>query len=309
MYYPLNYQQINWTEGRYSPSTVKNYNNYAFAFWERNLFQRLISVIDFKLPTDWQGSTADFFYYVLFRNGFVCISKNDEFGQFFQPCTISGFNFYYQPVRAVIANPKYSAQLTIGENCELLKLTPDFTGVWDIITYYAEKLAILESAINMNAINSKLAYIVTGKNKAAIESLKQMMDAINRGNPTVFIDNRLTNDRTDDALPIDLYTVQKIKENYILGDLLRDFQTILNNFNEEIGIQSIPYEKKERMTKYESESRLESSLCKLRVWEKSLESSLTAVKALYPDLELSYTINYGGGENGASGENNPDRNV
>ena len=293
-YTPLNYNALNWVEGRYSPSTVKSYNNQVFGFWVRNLFFRLCSVINFKLPDEWSGSKTDFFYYCLFRNGFIAVGENDKFGKFFQPCSLYGFNFYYQPTHAVIANPKYSARLEIGKECEILKLTPDYYGCWDLLQYYAEKLAVIDSAINMAAINSKLAYIVTGKNKAAIESLKQMLDNINKGNPTVFIDNRLTKDRTDDELPIDLYPIQKVKENYILGDLLRDFQTVLNNFCEEIGIPTLPYEKRERLTSYESESRQISSSAKLKVWQKSLDASIEAIKSLYPDMDISYTLNFGG---------------
>lgn len=128
MYFPLNYASINWLEGQYSPSAVKSYNNVVFNFWERNLFQRLISVINFKLPEEWSGGITDFFYYCLLRNGFVAISENERFGKFFQPCAVYGFNFYYQPTTALIANPRYSAKLKIGEECELLKLTPDFYG-------------------------------------------------------------------------------------------------------------------------------------------------------------------------------------
>ena len=295
-YTPLNYQQLNWVEGRYSPSAVKPYNNQVFSFWMRNLFQRVCSVIDFKLPEEWSGSVTDFFYYCIFRNGFVCISRNEKFGTFFQPCTVYGFNFYYQPTHAIIANPKYSVRLEIGTECELLKLTPDYCGCWDILQYYAEKLALLDSSINMSAINSKLAYLATGKNKAAIESLKQIIDQINRGNPAVFTDKALNNDRTDDAPPIDIYTFQKVKENYILTDLLQDFNTIINNFCEEIGIPTLPYAKKERLTQYESESRQISSSAKVKVWQKSLDSSIEAIKALYPDIDLSYTLNFGGGD-------------
>ena len=308
MYFPLNYASINWLEGQYSPSAVKSYNNVVFNFWERNLFQRLISVINFKLPEEWAGGITDFFYYCLLRNGFVCVSENERFGKFFQPCAVYGFNFYYQPTTALIANPRYSAKLKIGEECELLKLTPDFFGCWDIITYYAEKLSLLDNAINMNIVNSKMAYVITGKNKAAVHSLEQMIDKINQGYPTVAIDQRLTKDRTDDELPIDVYTIQKVKENYVVGDQLRDFQTILNNFMEEIGVPTLPYEKKERMTVYESQSRVDSSMCKLQVWKKSLDASLDAIHKLYPDIDISYEFNFGGDADG-KGKTDADGNV
>ena len=122
MYTPLNYHQINVAAGSYTPSNDKNFNNKTFAFWERALFQRAQSVLDFEVPAEWDGKVKDFFLYCLFKYGFICISKNDEFGQFFQPCTLSGFDFYYQPTKAIIANPIYNEELEIDKQCALLKL-------------------------------------------------------------------------------------------------------------------------------------------------------------------------------------------
>ena len=76
MYTPLNYQQINIAAGSYTPSDVKSYNNKTFAFWERALFQRAQSVLDFEVPEAWDGKVKDFFLYCLFKYGFICISKN-----------------------------------------------------------------------------------------------------------------------------------------------------------------------------------------------------------------------------------------
>ena len=50
-YIPLNYEQINIAAGTYTPSTIKAYNNEAFRFWERALFQRATSVIKIKMPS------------------------------------------------------------------------------------------------------------------------------------------------------------------------------------------------------------------------------------------------------------------
>ena len=66
MYTPLNYQQINIAAGSYTPSSVKSYNNQTFAFWERALFQRAQSVLDFEVPKEWDGKVKDFFLYCLF---------------------------------------------------------------------------------------------------------------------------------------------------------------------------------------------------------------------------------------------------
>ena len=183
MYYPLNYDQITWMSGHYSPQSVKSFNNATFSYWERSLYQRALSVIKWHLPENWQGSTKDFFDWCLARFGFVMISRNEEFGYFFSPVNVKGFDLYYQPTEAVMANPKLNRTFVIHEECELLKLTPDFRGgYWDVIVYFAEKLSTLDVAIQTNMINSKLAFILGAKNRNAAEALKTIMDRVNREN-------------------------------------------------------------------------------------------------------------------------------
>lgn len=292
MYTPLNYNQVTTLTGSYFPVSVKSYNNMTFAYWERSLFQRAASVFNFKLPDNWTGGIKDFFYWCLFRFGFVMASYKDEVGYFFQPCTVSGFNMYYQPVKVIVANPQriVSGEYRIGEQCELLKLTPDFIGVWDIIAYYAEKLSALDVAINTNIINSKHAFILAGRNKAAAEALKTITDRVNRGEPAVFIDRALNNDKVDKTEPFIFQPLQDIRDNYVVGEQLKDFQTILNNFDAEIGIPTIPYQKKEKMVTDEANSRDKDSVSRITVWQRSLDSSIDAIKTLYPDLDISYTL-------------------
>ena len=173
MYTPLNYDQINAVAGHYSPALVKSYNNLQFNYWERALYQRIASVIKVEgLPEKWTGSRRDFFFYCLYRFGYVGVFNTPEFGLAFQPCTLSGYDFYYQPKRILVSNPLLSRQFEIGESCELLKLTPDFRGVFDIIVYFAEKLASLDGAISQSIINSRFAYLIAAKNKSAAEAAK-----------------------------------------------------------------------------------------------------------------------------------------
>lgn len=290
MYFPLNYNQINAGAGHYSPASVKAYNNKSFAYWERSLFQRAASVFMFQVPAEWQGKIKDFFLYCLYRFGFIAISRNEKFGYFFQPCTLTGYNFYYQPTRALITNPEYSADLTIGMECELLKLTPDYRGTWDIISYYAEKLSLLDNAINMSLINNKYAFILGAKNKSAANAIKKILDLINKGEPAVVYDQRILNDDRDKDSPFQFLERKNLKESYLTTDQLRDFQTIINNFDAEIGIPTIPYEKKERMVASEADSRMIDSVSRLTIWKNTLDASIEEIKALYPDLELSVEI-------------------
>lgn len=97
MYIPFNYQQINTAAGLYNPSPVKAYNNQTFAFWERALFQRALSVLDISLPEDWNGSIKDLFNYILFKIGFVIVFNEDKYGTIFTYGSLRGYDVFYRP--------------------------------------------------------------------------------------------------------------------------------------------------------------------------------------------------------------------
>lgn len=292
MYFPLNYEKINIGAGTYNPSPVKAYNNITFNYWYRWLFQRATSVFDFTLPDEWQGKRKDFFLWCLFKYGFVAITYTEKFGYIFHPCTLAGYDLYYQPVRAIITNPVYKAELKIGEDCELLKMTPDYFGVVDIIAYYAEKLSTLDGAINMSLINNKFAFMLMAKNKPMAEALKKVMDKINKGEPTIIVDQKVFNDKVDGEEPWQFLERPNLKQSYITTEQLQDFNTILNNFDAEIGIPTIPYQKKERMVTSEAESRILDSSAKSIVWYECMESSIKTIHDIYPALTLDVKMRY-----------------
>ena len=290
-YFPLNYQQINVAAGAYNPSNVKSFNNKTYAFWERSLFQRACSVVQFELPEEWQGSVKDFFYYCLFKFGYVAVFETDKLGKVFQPCTLNGYNFYYQPTEALISNPLYSDKLTIGEQCEIIKLTPDYYGIWDVISYYAEKLSTLDNAINMSLINNKFAFLIGARNKTAGEALKKMLDKVNRGEPAVIYDMKLLNDPQDKAEPWQFLERKNLKESYLTTEQLMDFQTLLNNFDTEIGIPVLPYQKKERMVVSEAESKIIDATSRSVVWFDTLSSCIGVVNKHF-DMNIGVSLRY-----------------
>lgn len=292
-YIPLNYNQINVGAGTYSPSPVKSYNNRTFGFWIRALFQRITSVIEFDLPEEWQGTVKDFFLYCMYKYGFVAVFDSDEFGMSFQPCAPKGYDFYYQPTDVVISNPLYQAILKIGTECELLKLTPDYVGIWDIIEYYAERFSSLDNAINMSLINCKTPYILGAKNKTASSALKKIFDKVNRGDPAVIFDEKLINDPNTKDTPFQLIELlRNPKEAYLTTDQLMDFQTILNNFDAEIGIPTVPYQKKERLVAEEATMRVYDGCARSLTWFNTLTTSIAEVKKLYPDIILNARLHY-----------------
>lgn len=282
-YIPLNYENINLLAGHYSPNTVKIGNNDAFDYWVRSLFQRAQSVIRIEnLPEEWDGSVKDFLYYCLFRFGYVAMFNNLQFGKCFQPCGLNGFDFYYQPTKAIITNPKLKVDLKIHEECEILKLTPDYRGIWDIIERYAEKLSLIDPALNMALINSKYSLIMGSSTKAGAKFLEKVVDKVNEGNPAVIFDSsvQLPKDPVTKEDAITDLSRKDIKNTYIGTDLLQDASTILNNFDSEIGIPTIPYQKKERMVTDEAQSKIVDSTSRSLIWIDTMNESFKLINAM-----------------------------
>ena len=311
-YLPLNYEQINCLAGHYFPSQVKPYNNQAFLFWQRSLFQRACSTIIIDVPEEWKRH-KDLLYWSLFAYGFCGVFDLPAFGKCFNPVTLSGYNFYYEPTIAILANPSMPSdsknEFEIGKECEVIKLTPDYMGIFDIITYYAEKLASIDCAINTAIINTKFAYIVGSKNKAASETLKKLFDKVSKGEPAVFFDSKLANDPNDKEAPWQALFRDNLKQSYIITDLLKDFQTILNNFDCEVGIPTIPYEKKERMVQSEAESRQIDSTARSIIWYEELERTMKLANDFLGIDGLKVTLRYNLEEGGEADGNSEDNTV
>lgn len=308
-YTPLNYEQINNIEGHIQPSMLKYCNSVTYAYWQRSLFQRAISTIDFQgLPDTWSASVRDFFYWCIFAYGYVGVFDTDEYGLSFQPGALYGFDFYYQPTEFIVANPKLNRRFKIHKEAELIKLTPDYRGIWDIISYYAMLLSALDSGINMSIVNNKFAYLMGAKNKAAAETLKKIFDKIAAGDPAVIFDQSLLpQDPQSKEEPWSFLERSNLKQSYLTTDQLMDRSTLLSSFDAEIGIRSLPYNKKERLVTAEAESREQDSTARLMVWKATLDSSLELVNKMF-DISIKAILTYDkeDPENG-SGENNPDR--
>ena len=313
-YTPLNYSELNNLAGHYSPSMVKAYNNATYGYWERSLFQRAVSRIQTELPENWEGSRRDFLLFCLLKLGYVFVSYSENLGYWFNPGGLYGIDFYYQPTEFILANPRSSelnlkTRYVLHEEGELLKFMPDYQGIFDIISYYAEKLSALDNAINMSIINNKFAFILAAKNKATAEALKKILDKINKGEPAVFIDKMLMNDPNDGSTPWQFLELQKLKENYITDKQLIDFQTILNAFDAEIGINTVPYQKAERFVSAEANSRAVDSQARIITAIECLQSSVKDIKRLYPDIRLSFTFRKEEIAEDGNSESNIDRPV
>ena len=303
--------------GMQIPSTYYKDKSLEYRYWFRSLIHKIDSSIVFKnLPKGWSN---DFFMFCLWVRGYVLVFKTDrkdlqEYGEngiVFNPCHVSGYDFYYQPTTALVSNPhmptKFSYEFDLRkDNAALLKLTPDFWGVLDIIDYYASKLAELSKGIDMSIINSKFGLIASASNEAQAATLKSVMDELQKGNPLVVYKDQLK--ESDEIIPrkepFEIW-IQELKKNYILTDQLQDFQTILNSFYTEIGLP-VAIEKKERMITSEADFASAQSQARIACWVETLRESLEIInKKFNTKIEVEYAreINDNGDREGAESEN------
>lgn len=288
IYRPYFENDINFKDAINRPSTVKARNNRSFCFWERGLFERAKFALEITLPEFWHGRIKDFIIWTLFRRGFVGVKYTPEFGYLAQPCSLSGHDVWYQPTKGIISNPAIAGSLKfdIGKDGAILKLTPDYQGIWDVIDRYAAELSSLDNALDMAIINSKFAWFFGAKNKGAATAIKKGFDQIQRGEPLVVYDQKIADDNASHSEPFQ-YVNFNLKNNYITDQLLADMSTILRNFDAEIGIPTVPYEKKERLVTDEANARQLESVARATVWIDTINESAKDVKAVYPDIDIS----------------------
>lgn len=278
------YDFLNLYNAYIDPSTVHCSDSYIVRYFTRYLFQKAISVFEWKgMPEHW---SKDFFLYVLYARGYLTITDVPGYGPIPQNCSLMGRNIFYQPKEVIIANPAIKGQQitrTIDKDCVLLKLTPDYAGIIDIVSIYADKMALCLESAGINILNSKLAYVFASKNKAFAEAFKKMFDQINAGNPAVVIDKDLMN---EDGSPSWMTFTQDIKSNFIAPELIELLKKIENNFDAEIGLPNNPTEKKERLIVDEVNANNASTYAKSQLWLDSLKEGVEKANRMF-NLEIS----------------------
>lgn len=299
----FNYEFINTYQGVRSPNgTVEN--DLSTWYFFRSLYQRALSIVDFELPEDWN---KNYFKNVLFGMGYIGIIDTAEYGIIPQIANISGYGLYLQPTKILVAQPLVNFEGTRGENCELIRLTPDFRGICDIVEHYAVQLAKIHTSINVSLINSRLGLVAVAKNKNASETLKVIAEKISSGESLVIYDKVLKDmdNINGDNSPI-FETTFNVKENYITNMLLDDMNTILTNFDKEVGIPVID-DKRERRIQSEVQMITNDSCARAETWEKMLTESIDDVLKVFPELNISFEFKKGVMDNEPYTETDSDR--
>lgn len=280
---PVFYDYVNAYNSSFQPSTSHATETELSRFFQRYLLQEAISVFKWTMPEMW---SKDYFLYTLYTYGFVAIINTNKYGVIPQMCGLRGYDVFYRPTNAIISNPLLTGILEprIGTQCTLIKLQPDYGGIMDLVTKYADIMAMTMQTAGCNIQASKLAYVFTAENKAGAESFKRMYDSIASGNAMVVQDAKLK--RSDGTSAWEMFT-NNLRNNYVAGDMLVDLQKWRNMFCTEIGIPNANTEKKERMLSDEVNANNQETYTKADMWLEELKEGCKQAVDMFPGIELS----------------------
>lgn len=285
---PFTFDAININTGQTPQAFLRIHNTGVSRFFKRYLMQDALSVLDWTLPENWD---PDYFRYCLYGFGFVAIFRTDLFGTIPQNCTLSGYNVFYRPTKALIANPLIGAtELDINRNCTILKMQPDYGSISDMVDYYGDLMALTYESLAGNILNSRLAYLVGVDSKAEADKFKVIFDEILSGKPAVVY--RAEKGSTGSGLskmPNNnqwQIVLQNLKQTFIAPDLLESLNSIRDEFLTMIGIPNLSERKKERVNQIDSNRNTMETQAKIDLWLDELNDGIYAAKAMFPELSM-----------------------
>ncbi len=282
------YQARNIYNAVRSPSTVHVKNTRLQRYFRKYLLQKAMSVFKWKLPEEWD---RDYFLYTLYGRGFISILYTDRYGVICQECAPGGYNLYYRPSYVIVTNPllKETLTLTIDTDCVLLKLQPDYSSIMDIVTYYADQMALCSEAMGVNLVNTKSGTVFGAESKAQAETYKKMYDNLSEGDPAVVIGKNLLN---DDGSPNWFPFTQHLKESYVVSDILSDMRKIEAMFDTEIGIPNANTDKRERLIADEVNANNVETASRSELWLETVRKELNKANAMFNlTLAVDWRVN------------------
>ena len=289
---PYTYDYMNLVLSRFNPSAIHTKDTALFNYFVRYLFQKLLSVYEFKNLPEWWAE--NYFKYVLFGDGYIAVFDTDRYGVIPQQCTLSNdHTIFYQPSEVLIANPVLQElRLKIGRDCELLKLQPDYASAMDIVCTYADLLAVALETANINLMNSKASFIFMAQNKAEAETYKKLYDELAGGKPFAIVSKTLMNE--DGTKNWDFF-IQNVGQNYITDRILNDMKTIEDQFNTKVGILNANTQKRERLISSEVMANDIDTKALVNVWLDTMHSDLDRINGRYGldiQVDYRYQLNY-----------------
>lgn len=260
------------------PSDVDGVANTSAMYYRKKLLRLILARFEWELPREWD---KDYFLTTLFHEGHIAITDT-PLGVLALRSGLTGINVYDRPTTAVFANHVLgNFNKTIGVDCSIIKLMYDYTGVDWIITRYATLLAMCDSGIAVNLMNTKATYVFGATSKGQAQTFKKMYDDIAQGKPAVFVGDGVTKES---------FFNMPAKENFIADDVQLLKRKIVNEFLTDIGINNTNLDKRERLTDDEVNANNEEVRFNIMDWYDNIQTGIKETKILFPEVDMSCQI-------------------
>lgn len=272
------------------PTKVNGQLNTRSQFYRRELYKIIKSCFDIKVPETWD---IDYVLNQLIIVGYIFVVRSNKVGVIALKGSLTGINYLELPTKGVFAAPMLGNWTSvIGKDCELIYLernrAKSYYNFQSLVQITAQKLASCDCGIDMNVMNSRLAYAFEAESKAQGDTIKAMYDEITEGNPLVVY--------RKDALTQGQKGLQvffnNIKQNYI-ADVIQDTKrSIMNEFLTSLGINNANTDKRERLNSDEVNSNNIELMANVDIWKLNLKRQLDKVRSLFPDLDFDIKLRY-----------------
>lgn len=239
-------------------------------YWQWGL-KKILSRFNLQgAPDEWD---MNYFWSHLFLDGAIAI-LDTELGVIPLRCGYTGINVWDRPTDIVIANHVLgSFQRKIGTGGALIHLQYDYQGVSPILQRFSTLLAMCDSAISVNLMNSKVAFIGFVDDAAQAKTMQKMYDEISSGNPAVFPRKSQVNNEN--------FMFNNVRNSFIADDVMLVRRKIVNDFLSDIGINNANLDKRERLNEQEVNANNEEVRFNVLNWLDSIQEGLDVANKLY----------------------------
>lgn len=260
------------------PSDVDGVMNTSTLYYRNYLLKKLFGRFTFSgIPDGWD---EDYMLEVLFLNGFFTITDT-EAGILPLKCSLTGINVFEKPTSVIVANPVIgNFERTIDVNCVVIQLQPNYEGVYNMINRYSTLLAMCDSSIAVNLMNTKAAHVFGATNKAQAETFKKMYDEISCGKPAVFM---------KDGLNEENFFTMPVKQYFIANDVQLLKRKIVTEFLTEIGINNTNTDKRERLTDDEVNANNLEVSANIQCWIDNVGWGIDKANQMF-NLNLKFVV-------------------
>lgn len=273
---PFFYDYQNTVDSSRQPANMHVLANETGQFYQRYLLKKALSVFKWTLPEWWD---ENYFLYTLYCRGFVAIFDSGKFGVIPQGCGLQGYNVFYRPKRVIIANPLLTTlEREIDVDCVLMQLQPDYMGILDLCSHYAEKMALASSAINQNLWSTRLATVFFAETDAEQQSVKKAYDRMTSGDPMVVVRKNLRDENGN--LKYEIFN-RDVKNSYVISDLIADLRKIEAEFDTRVGIPNANTDKRERLITDEVNANNVETTILSDMWMDSIQDAIKKVKTMF----------------------------